>query len=323
LETEEKKTRRLAKFNFLPKIKFKGSRLALVLGGFVLAVFIILGVFAVGIYKFEWTDKVTLKVASIIPYPAFFVNGKPVSYAKYEQYLKTYTTYTKEFYIKEEQKIDVDSKEAQDILSDSKQKIKDLLIRNTIVRDEISKRKIKYNVQEVNDSFNEFIKNTGGEEEVQNNLNKYYGISLTEFRSSFFMDAFLSGKLQNIIAEDKELNEDAEKRAQSVLEEIRKGADFAETAKKHSEDTETASQGGDLGFIAKGMMVPEFEDAAYKLSVDQVSDPIKTVYGYHILKVTEVDGEERKVSHILIQARDFEWWLSDQTQKVKTSFWVE
>lgn len=329
METEDRKSK-FSKLNFFRKLKQlrisgklkKNKKLPLILVGLVVACVIILGVFAVGIYKFEWKDPVTLKVASIFNYPAFFVNGKTVSYAKYEQYLNTYTTYTKEFYIKEEQKLDVNSKEAQDILADSKEKIKELLIKNAIVKQEIQKRKIKYTNKEVNDAFNEFLKNTGGEEEVKTNLNKYYGITVTKFRSDFFMDAFLSGKLQNAITGDKALTEDAEKKAQVILTDLKSGADFAETAKKSSEDSQTAPNGGDLGFIKKGMMVPEFEDAAYKLNVGEVSGLVKTVYGYHILKLAEVNGEERKVSHILIQARDYEWWIGEQTKNAKIKYWV-
>jgi parvulin-like peptidyl-prolyl isomerase len=137
------------------------------------------------------------------------------------------------------------------------------------------------------------------------------------------MDAFLNGKLQNEITNDKSLSEDAKKQAESILAEIKGGADFAETAKKYSEDTDNASKGGDLGTIEKNQMVPQFEEAAYKLNVGEVSDVVETVYGYHIIKVTAIDGEKRNVSHILIKARDFDWWIADQTKKAKVSYWVK
>jgi len=75
-----------------------------------------------------------------------------------------------------------------------------------------------------------------------------------------------------------------EKTARDVLAKIKSGADFAEMAQKNSEDS-TAAKGGDLGWIVRGQTVKEFEDAAFSLKPGQVSDLIKTTYGFHIVKV--------------------------------------
>ena len=65
-----------------------------------------------------------------------------------------------------------------------------------------------------------------------------------------------------------------------------KGADFAKLAKEYSSDPGSARKGGDLGWFRKGMMVPEFEKAAFSGRVGVIQKPIKTNYGYHIIKVT-------------------------------------
>jgi foldase protein PrsA len=83
-----------------------------------------------------------------------------------------------------------------------------------------------------------------------------------------------------------------EKTAKEIKAKLDKGEDFAKLAKKYSQDPGSAANGGDLGWFGPGKMVKEFEDAAYKLKVGQVSDPVKTDYGYHIIKVT--DKEEKK-----------------------------
>lgn len=64
-------------------------------------------------------------------------------------------------------------------------------------------------------------------------------------------------------------------------------ADFAQLVKEYSTDETTKNRGGDLGFFQKGMMVPEFEKAAFELKTGQVSEPVKTQYGYHLIKVEE------------------------------------
>ena len=84
-------------------------------------------------------------------------------------------------------------------------------------------------------------------------------------------------------------NEEAKKKAEEVLKKIKDGGDFATLAKEYSNDTGNASNGGDLGWSSKedNSYVSEFNNAAYALNKDQVSDVVKTPFGYHIIKVLD------------------------------------
>jgi foldase protein PrsA len=77
-----------------------------------------------------------------------------------------------------------------------------------------------------------------------------------------------------------------EDEAKKVLSQLKEGKDFAELAKKYSTDNTTSVEGGDLGFFGKGQMVPEFEKAAFALKPGEISDIVKSEFGYHIIKVT-------------------------------------
>src|ERR1700729_3312059 len=74
--------------------------------------------------------------------------------------------------------------------------------------------------------------------------------------------------------------------AKAVAEELKKGADFAELAKKKSKDP-GAADGGDLGFFTKDQMVPEFSTVAFALEPGKISDPVKSQFGWHVIKVEE------------------------------------
>jgi len=78
-----------------------------------------------------------------------------------------------------------------------------------------------------------------------------------------------------------------EEEAKAVLAEVKKGTDFAELAKQKSKDPGAAAEGGDLGYFGKAQMVPEFAEVAFKLNKGEVSDPVKTQFGWHIIKVED------------------------------------
>lgn len=77
------------------------------------------------------------------------------------------------------------------------------------------------------------------------------------------------------------------KTAKEVKKKLKNGADFGELAKEYSTDKASAKKGGDVGYFTAGKMVPEFEDTAYKQEIGKVSEPVKSQFGYHIIKVTD------------------------------------
>ncbi|HAH08084.1 MAG TPA: hypothetical protein DCM05_16430 [Elusimicrobia bacterium] len=91
------------------------------------------------------------------------------------------------------------------------------------------------------------------------------------------------------------------KRAEALKKKIADGADFGEVAAKESDDIESAPRGGDLGFILKGWMPPEFENAAFTLPVGEVSEPVETKFGCHLIRVQEKKAKE---SLLLEKAKD-------------------
>lgn len=90
-------------------------------------------------------------------------------------------------------------------------------------------------------------------------------------------------------------------RTSELLKRIKEGADFAELAKRFSDDPGSGEQGGDLGWQKRGTFVPEFEAAAYNLEKDQLSDVVESEFGFHIIQLLERRGNLIHTRHILIK----------------------
>jgi peptidyl-prolyl cis-trans isomerase D len=89
-------------------------------------------------------------------------------------------------------------------------------------------------------------------------------------------------------------------RAQQLRAEIQGGADFAEVAQRESQDPGSKANGGDLGFFGRGQMVSAFDEAAFSTPVGQISEPVLTPFGYHIIRVEEKRDDQVRARHILL-----------------------
>jgi len=146
------------------------------------------------------------------------------------------------------------------------------------------KRKIKY-------AMIDQSKVASGVQVTQDDLQAYYNQHRDQYRvaeqakvSHILIKTPLPGADGKV--DDKGVA-DAQKRAEDVLKQLKAGAKFEDLAKKYSEDPGSAKEGGSLGWIGKGRTVPEFEKAAFSLPKGQISDLVKSSYGFHIIRVDD------------------------------------
>ena len=91
--------------------------------------------------------------------------------------------------------------------------------------------------------------------------------------------------------------------ADSLLNILKQGGDFSQLANKYSDDPASATYGGDLGYIVRGGFIKEFEEVAFSLQTNEISNVIKTEFGYHIIQLLDRKGENVNVRHILIKPK--------------------
>jgi peptidyl-prolyl cis-trans isomerase C len=120
----------------------------------------------------------------------------------------------------------------------------------------------------------------------------------------------------------------AQAKAKIVQARLAEGAKFEDLARQYSDDPGSAERGGDLGFVARGSLVKEFEDAAWALKPGQTSGLVRTQYGVHIIRVLEVQPAQQadfdrlkdEIRTQLLQAKRekaFERWLEQQRKAAK------
>ncbi|MCM3666332.1 peptidylprolyl isomerase [Mesobacillus subterraneus] len=219
----------------------------------------------------------------------------------------------------------------------------DSLVTNKMIEMEAKKEKVKVTGNEIDEELTKLQESYGGEEAFtsaleQNNVSmgkirediEFYllaekliepDISITdEEMKTYFeenkdsFDEKEQVKASHILVED-------EATAKKVKEEIDSGKDFAELAKKYSTDTSNAADGGDLGYFTKGEMAEEFEKAAFEMEINTVSNPVKTVFGYHIIKVT--DKKAAKDATFEVHKDEIKEHLFDEKIQAEYPNWLE
>lgn len=121
-----------------------------------------------------------------------------------------------------------------------------------------------------------------------------FGVSEATLRA-VYRNNLLRAKLQDTLSADipaaeeqvwaRHILVDSETEAVDIVALLKKGSDFAELAREKSSDTGSGAQGGDLGWFGKGMMVPEFETAAFAQPIGEIGEPVQSQFGYHIIQV--------------------------------------
>lgn len=195
------------------------------------------------------------------------------------------------------------------LVKENGEEVLNSLISDRIVNWEAEKQNISISEEEMQKELNEVIEQSGGQEQFELTL-ETYGYTQEDIKQNIAK----SLKIEKLLESDITITEeemtayfeenretfsikeqvkashilvDSEEKAQEVIQKLSSGSDFAELAKEYSTDISNNQQGGELGYFSRGEMIQEFEDAAFSLEAGTISKPIKTDFGYHIIKIEE------------------------------------
>lgn len=222
------------------------------------------------------------------------------------------------------------------------------LIDNKIIEMEADKEEITVSDKEIDKEYNSYVDSYGGEEALSTAL-KQSGVTAddlkVEIENYLKLEKLLEPRieiteeeLQTYFDENKESFDEVEQvegshilvedeaTATEVTEMLASGGDFVELAAEYSTDTANADNGGELGYFSKGDMVAEFENTAFSMEVGTISDPVKTEYGYHIIKVTDekeakeavFEDHKEEINEILFKEKiqsEYTTWLAEKKEE--------
>jgi foldase protein PrsA len=219
----------------------------------------------------------------------------------------------------------------------------DTLISNEIIKQEAEKEKVTVSKEEKEKELQTLIDSYGGEEafsqtleengmtseEMSKEIQHYLTIKkLLEPRIAITED-----EMKTYFEENKEtFNQEEQVKASHILvadestarevkDKLSAGKDFAELAKEYSTDTASAENGGDLGFFGKGVMAAEFEEVAFSIEKDTISAPVKSEYGYHIIRV--IDKKAAKEAVYEEHVEEIKSTLFDQYVQSEYTTWLD
>lgn len=282
----------------------------------VLAI-VAVGVSTYGLYNLKWDNGFTAAIVQVLPYPAATVNGHVVRYSEYHDDLAT----VQRFFAKQQANSD-GAAPAMPSEADIKKGVLDRLIQTEILREEAKRFNVSVSPEDVDA---EFAKVAAAGDDAAKQIQEMYGWSVDQFKKKVMVPYLMQVKLGEALSKDESISGDAKKRAEEALSKVQAGGDFSELAKEYSQDPGSGAQGGDLGWFGKGVMVPEFETAAFALEKGGTSGLIETQFGWHIIRVEDVkkgeDGSISEVSarHILIMRPSVDQYLKKKMDEAKIS----
>ncbi len=266
------------------------------------------------LYRYQSSSTFVYRVTQVVPFPIARTGGRFVAYENYLFELRHYM-----HYYENQQELDFETEAGQKQLAEYKRRALDKVVNDAYIKQLADQNNLSVSNQEVDDQ----LKIVRAQNRIGNNenvfedvLKNFWGWSVDDFKRSLRQQLLTQKVLATL---DTETNQ----RAMEALQELQAGADFAEMAKKYSNDLATKEVGGEFPSPV-GRSAPELTaqttEALFALQPGQISEVINIGYALEILKAIEKTSDRVRGAHILFNFKDINVYINDlkEQQKART-----
>lgn len=270
-----------------------------------------------GLYRFQNTSTFMYRITQIVPFPVARVEGRFVSYENYLFELRHYM-----HYYETQQKLSFDTEEGKADLEEYKKQAMQQVIDDAYIKYLADKNGVSISNQEVDQEIaivREQNRLGTSDQVFEDVLRDFWGWSVNDFRRSL-RQQLLARKVVS------KLDTAAHDRAKAALAELQTGIDFAEVAKKYSEDEGTKEAGGDYGLAidrANRDIAAKVTNKIFGQAVGQYSEIIDTGYSLEIVKTLGFEGDKARAAHIQISLKDVNELLTPVKEASPTSYFLK
>lgn len=302
---------------YIYPLQHSKHRIVLVSTGLIIAAIVAFFTYCtVSLYKTQSDTTFLYRVTQVIPFPVARAGGSFVAYENYLFELRHYV-----HYYQTQAKLDFNDPKNQDQLKEFKKRALDKVVNDAYVKQLAKQHNVSVSDSEV-DAEVELVRAQNrlgsGDKVFEDVLKDYWGWSVNDFKRSLKSE-MLAQKLVST------LDTDTHTRADAALAELKSGANFADVAKKYSDEQETKASGGEYGYPidkTNRNLSANVTDAMFKLPAGQYSAVINTGYTLEIVKVIEVNGTKVRAAHIVFNFKDVNDYINDLKDKQKARLYI-
>lgn len=248
---------------------------------------------------------------------AAIVNGQPIFLADYQEETARFEA------AMAGQGFDLESEDGKARLAQMRRQVLDSMIEQVLIMQAAAQEGVAISDEELEATIQQSIEEGGGQasfEEWLQTSDLTYGDFKEEIRFQLLAQAIFERVTGSIPTTAEQVHArhivvNTEEEAQAILTRLQAGEDFAALARQHSQDENTKEAGGDLGFFPRGLLLsPEVEEAAFALQPGQISEVVRSQFGYHIVQVLEKVPERPLPPELLnsLKEQAFAAWMQEQ-----------
>jgi len=310
------------------KEKLKKHKIWLVVGASAAVIFAFLLILVLGVYKFNWSNRFFVAATKAIPFPAVYVRGAgtiPVNEIKADDAaIKKF--YESQNFEKIGMRVDFSTDQGQKRLQVKEKEIINKLIENKVIESLAKARGIALTDAVVATELDSNVQQFGNKDNLMSDLARLYGWTIDDFEQKVVEPEMYSEKLAEVYASSLDTSSEQSK-IKSLYDRVTsKKEDFAKVAKENS-DGQSAANGGDLGWSTKDQLIQPLADKAFSMKVGDISEPVESPLGFHVLKLLEKKTENGEdmvhLAQIFVKIPTYSDWLAGQMKNFPVTVFLK